>query len=131
MQPILRSIVDEWITISKRYADEGTIVNWYDWVQAYSFDITANLIFGSPLGFVRTESDVEGFMASSHQTAPFASFILRIPWLVDFIADSPLGPYIMPTATDKRGLGLMIGVCILFLIPSLAKVLSVFSCGTV
>lgn len=111
MEPIIQERVDEWIAINRRYADEGKEINWYDWCQSLAYDVVGDLVFGKKFGFVETESDVDNLLHSFYETVPLAGFIIRIPWLMKFISNGPLGPYILPNPKDKTGLGHLQAVC--------------------
>lgn len=79
MQPIIQARVDEWISVCKRYADEGKIIDWGLWSQSLAYDVISDLSFGKPLGFVKTETDVDGLLLAFQLSFPLSGMIARLP----------------------------------------------------
>lgn len=83
-------------------------------IQFLAVDVISHLCFGKPLGFMETDSDVYGFLKTIETQLPivqhFSVFLelneillhfMNIPWLKKLMA---------PSATDKTGIGMIMGV---------------------
>lgn len=83
-------------------------------IQFLAMDVISHLCFGKPLGFVETDSDVYGFLKTIETQLPivqhFSVFLelndiflqfMNIPWLKKLLA---------PSANDKAGIGMIMGV---------------------
>ncbi|KAA8894152.1 cytochrome P450 [Sphaerosporella brunnea] len=103
MQPLMQKRVDEWIEKSWEYANEGTAIDWSKWTQSLAYDVITELVFGAPIGFVKTKTDVYGVLQQFKQATPYIGILNRLPWLVEAIWKSPLGSYLIPAADTPLG----------------------------
>lgn len=97
-------------------------------IQFLAVDIITHLCFGKPLGFAETDSDVYSFLKTIETQLPivqhFSVFLelndillwfMDIPWLKKLIA---------PSANDKAGIGMIMGVRISLLSMNLLRSIS-------
>lgn len=115
MRPIIQARVDEWTEKNRKYAREGKIIDWAMWTQSLGCDIITELVFGAPLGFVSSESDVFELLGQYEKVDPYVAAMQHMPWLLDWLTKSRIGIYIMtnyllPKPTDSVGVGKIIAV---------------------
>lgn len=86
-------------------------------IQFLAVDIITHLCFGKPLGFLQTDSDVFSFLATIETQLPIVqhfSVILELNTLLLRLMDFPgLKKLILPSASDKKGIGVIMKVRIL------------------
>jgi hypothetical protein len=84
-------------------------------VQYLTVDIITHLCFGKPLGFVKESRDLFQFLETIETQLPLVqhfSVILELNNLLRKLVQIPfLGPLITPSARDKSGIGVIMGVC--------------------
>lgn len=85
-------------------------------IQYLTVDIITHLCFGKPLGFVRESRDLFQFLQTIETQLPIVqhfSVILELNALLRKLVAIPfLVPFITPSARDKSGIGVIMGVSI-------------------
>lgn len=83
-------------------------------IQYLTVDIITHLCFGKPLGFVRESKDLFQFLQTIETQLPIVqhfSVILELNSLLRRLVAIPfLTPFITPSARDKSGIGVIMGV---------------------
>jgi hypothetical protein len=118
----LEAAVDERISdfvqrIEKNWISEPGKTKVFDIAKRIQFltvDIITHLCFGKPLGFIESDTDLHGFLATIETQLPIVqhfSVILELNTLLLRLCDIPfLKPLIAPRHTDKTGIGMIMGV---------------------
>lgn len=88
----------------------NTIFDIAPWTQWVAFDIVMDAAFSRTLGFVKSASDVNNFIAGLHVLLPGAATIALFPSVVAFIQHPWIFPYLAPKPTDKSGPGALFGL---------------------
>jgi hypothetical protein len=83
-------------------------------IQYLTVDVITHLSFGKPLGFVEADTDKFNFLATIETQLPIVqhfSVILELnTWLSRAANIKWLGKYLVPSHTDKTGIGMIMGV---------------------
>ncbi|KAI9676946.1 MAG: hypothetical protein M1817_006785 [Caeruleum heppii] len=83
-------------------------------IQFLTVDVITHLCFGKPLGFVETDSDVHGFLATIETQLPIVqhfSVILELNTIMLRIMDVKwLKRFLAPSSRDKTGIGMIMGI---------------------
>ncbi|SMY20399.1 unnamed protein product [Zymoseptoria tritici ST99CH_1A5] len=83
-------------------------------IQYLTIDIITHLCFGYPLGFVRENRDLFNFLQTIETQLPIVqhfSVILELNTLLRTLVKVPfLRPFITPSARDKSGIGVIMGL---------------------
>lgn len=86
-------------------------------IQYLTVDIITHLCFGKPLGFVRESRDLYNFLQTIETQLPIVqhfSVILEINTLLQKLVTIPfVKPFITPSARDKSGIGVIMGVSLI------------------
>jgi len=97
--------------IRKKYTSSGAELRAVDFARLISFltvDVIHTLAFGTPMGFLEKDEDINNHFASEKvmlpvfewlSTLPVIERTLRIPWI---------SKRVMPTAEDKTGVGVLL-----------------------
>lgn len=84
-------------------------------IQFLAVDVITHLCFGKPLGFIESDSDVFNFLATIEMQLPIVqhfSVILEFNNLLLQMVNIPfLKRLIVPSSSDKKGIGMIMGVC--------------------
>ncbi|KXJ96300.1 cytochrome P450 [Microdochium bolleyi] len=78
-------------------------------VRFFTLDSITALAYGESFGYLDADADLHGFNAQLADMTVSVAVMLNTPVLRALIK-SPLGPYMMPRATDKDGMGKLIGI---------------------
>lgn len=116
----MEPIVDSMITLFMQYlrdkssksASSGTSGGILDLAQSVTFftlDIITRVAFGEDLGFLRTDSDIHGFMEQMQSTVKLFAVPMEVPWIRNILTSDWFNKLFGPKPTDKKGLGLIIG----------------------
>jgi hypothetical protein len=119
----MESIIDErmsyWISrIDENCVstpDESKVVDMAKKIQYLAMDMITHLCFGEPLGFVDADGDVYDFITTMEKQVPFIqhfSVLLELNAIKTMVMDIPwFRKFVVPSATDKSGMGKIIAVC--------------------
>lgn len=84
-------------------------------IQYFTVDVITHLCFGKPLGFVRESRDLFDFLQTIETQLPIVqhfSVILELNTILRKLVEIPfMKPFIAPSAKDKSGIGVIMGVC--------------------
>ncbi|KAH7018093.1 cytochrome P450 [Microdochium trichocladiopsis] len=78
-------------------------------IRYFTLDSVTALAYGEPLGYLDADDDLYGFNKQVGDMTVQVAVMLNTPVLRTII-NSPLGPSLMPKATDKDGMGKLIGI---------------------
>ncbi|KAF2147000.1 uncharacterized protein K452DRAFT_314252 [Aplosporella prunicola CBS 121167] len=83
-------------------------------IQYLAVDVITSLAFGKPLGFLEADADKFGFLATIESQLPIVqhfSVILELNNVLAWAAKFKfLRPFIVPSAADKKGIGMIMGI---------------------
>ncbi|KAB8342828.1 hypothetical protein FH972_022426 [Carpinus fangiana] len=83
-------------------------------IQFFAVDMITHLCFGKPLGFVASDSDVFNFLRTIEMQLPivqhFSVFLELNELLLRAVRIPFLKKYILPSAKDKSGIGVIMGI---------------------
>ncbi len=96
--------VREFLRLLGRYADNKEPLDLGRKVQYFTLDVISNISYGGPFGFVETDSDVYEYISTMEQNMPTIIVTTVLPWMMPILA-SPLLKFMLPSDTDKIGLG--------------------------
>ncbi|MCJ1287895.1 hypothetical protein MMC26_007247 [Xylographa opegraphella] len=110
--------VSDWIhRLDKDWASPPRATKVFDIAKSIEYlgiDIMTHLSFGSPLGFVETNTDLFGYLRMFHQKIPLATYLstlLELNAFKSWIAKFPyLFDKLVPTADDTEGFGKLMGI---------------------
>lgn len=72
--------------------------------QYFTLDVISDIAFGSPFGFLQTDSDVYKYIETTEKTLPVVMMTTVVPFLVTLFA-SPLMKPALPSEKDIFGFG--------------------------
>jgi hypothetical protein len=87
-----------------KYADKGAVVDFGRKAQYFTLDVLSDIAFGTPFGFVQTDSDVYRYIETTEKTLPMAMIATVVPFLITLFA-SPLVKPALPSEKDILGFG--------------------------
>ena len=82
-------------------------------IQYLVTDMICRLCFGSPFGFVAKHADCYDFLKTLEERLPIVekfSIFTEVSTLLSFVSYIPWLKRILPSATDRNGIGKIIGV---------------------
>ena len=82
-------------------------------IQWLGYDMICQLCFGHPLGFIHKHADCYDFQDTLERRLPIVerfAVVTEINWLLKFISFVPVLKSILPSTTDKSGVGKIMGV---------------------
>ena len=77
-------------------------------IQYLTMDVITHLLFGEPFGYVRTQSDVHGFLKILQERLPVVepfTVLTELCSLLLFISYIPWVKRVLPSPRDKHGIG--------------------------
>ena len=77
-------------TAAKRDSQESIVMNLGDWLHWYAFDLITSITFSNRLGFMTSESDVEGIIAAIEGRLRYNATIGQMPWLHQYLLGNKL-----------------------------------------
>ncbi|ESZ98305.1 benzoate 4-monooxygenase cytochrome P450 [Sclerotinia borealis F-4128] len=86
--------------LSTSFADVSKTCMMDDWLAYFAWDVTANVNFGRPFGFIDQEKDVDDLIGDSTRGLYYFAPVSQIPWIDNFLDKNPIiriGP--KPTLT--------------------------------
>ncbi|KEZ40403.1 hypothetical protein SAPIO_CDS8267 [Scedosporium apiospermum] len=78
--------------------------------QFFTLDVISDVAYSEPFGCLPTDSDVFGYVAAIEESLGAIMLVSTMPKL-KWIMDSIVMRMFMPSDTDKRGYGRVIGIC--------------------
>jgi hypothetical protein len=76
--------------------------------QYFTLDVIGELAFGKSFGYLKTDSDIHDYIKTTEQAMPFMMVVCVLPWIAS-ILQSRYFNWLMPTESDSRGFGKLIG----------------------
>ncbi|KDN60126.1 hypothetical protein CSUB01_02785 [Colletotrichum sublineola] len=77
--------------------------------QFFTLDVTSDLAFGKPFGFMETDSDVYKYIKTTEESLPVFVATTVYPWVIRLFA-SPLFRPLLPSEKDRQGFGKVMGI---------------------
>ena len=117
--PRLESEIDERIgdlisLIERKYIctdkEPGTQMDFAQKVQFLTLDVISGLAFGEPFGDLIVDEDKFDYMKTLEEAMPRMMCMTALPEVHSFLEKSSLIRLLAPSATDKIGLGKVIGI---------------------
>lgn len=87
-----------------KYADRGAVVDFGKKAQYFTLDVISDIAFGTPFGFLETDSDVYKYIETTEKTLPVVMITTVVPFVVNIFA-SPLMKPALPSEKDILGFG--------------------------
>jgi hypothetical protein len=75
----------------------------------FTMDVITRSAFGKEFGYLKTDSDVYGFLGGVRDSWPGIAVALDIPWIRNILFSSPWLKLFGPRPTDPTGLGKLMG----------------------
>ncbi|KAK2019317.1 cytochrome P450 [Colletotrichum eremochloae] len=93
----------------ERYIDADKPFDFGHKAQFFTLDVTSDLAFGKPFGFMETDSDVYKYIKTTEESLPVFVATTVYPWVIRLFA-SPLFRPLLPSEKDRRGFGKVTGI---------------------
>lgn len=97
--------------ISTKYVSTSTHYKPLDFgrkAQYFTLDVISELSFGSPFGYIDSDSDVNEYIKTTEETLPVIIMVTILP-LLNSLLQSSLLRSIVPSPEDHIGVGRVIG----------------------
>jgi hypothetical protein len=78
-------------------------------------DVLSTVAYGSPFGFLSTDTDVYQFIETSEKVIPTVMMVTVFPWL-NYILASSFMKSLLPSERDPIGFGKIIGFVLLLIL---------------
>ncbi|KAF7558832.1 hypothetical protein G7046_g5333 [Stylonectria norvegica] len=91
------------------YAATSKVVDFGRKAQFFTLDVISDLAFGTPFGFLETDSDVYEYIKTTEENLPMVMVTTVIPWLIKMLS-SPLFKRLLPSEKDMLGFGRVMGI---------------------
>ncbi|KAF7541948.1 hypothetical protein G7054_g352 [Neopestalotiopsis clavispora] len=79
-------------------------------LQYFTLDSLTRIAYGEAFGYLKTDSDVHDYIKTSEEYVPIIVMCAEIPFLRHLFMNKTLLAWIGPKATDKKGIGKLVGV---------------------
>ncbi|KAI1085034.1 cytochrome P450 [Whalleya microplaca] len=76
----------------------------------FTLDVITSLAFGTELGYVKADSDLYNFCEEARNHWLSLAMTMDVPWMRDIFYSSPFLKLFGPKATDRSGVGRLMGV---------------------
>ncbi|RYP26778.1 hypothetical protein DL767_007910 [Monosporascus sp. MG133] len=106
----VRALLD---LLRRRYLStpgEPRLVEFAELTSFFTMDTITRSAFGKEFGYLRTDSDVYGFLAGVRETWPGLAVALDLPWIRKVLFSRLYLRLFGPKVTDTSGLGKLMGV---------------------
>ncbi len=114
----VNSRIDEWMkVVDQNWTSNSNSTKPFDisrMIQYLTMDVITHLLFGDPFGYVRTQSDVHGFLQIVQERLPVVeqlSLFTELCSLLLFVSYMPWIRNVLPSRRDERGIGKVMKVC--------------------
>lgn len=104
--------------IEKYWVSDATLTKSFDIakrIQYFTIDTITQLCFGKPMGFVESDADKHNFIATIEMQLPIVqhfSVFLGLNAVLRWVSVVPLlRGLVVPSSSDKSGIGVIMGVC--------------------
>ncbi|KAK3937750.1 cytochrome P450 [Diplogelasinospora grovesii] len=106
----INSLID--LLRRKYLSDEKStrLVEFAELSSYFTMDVITRSAFGKEFGYLKTDSDVYGFLGGVRDSWPGIAVALDIPWIRNILFSSPWLKLFGPRPTDPTGLGKLMGV---------------------
>lgn len=108
-EPRIDALINLFTSKMTEYASRGEPVVLCDKVAEFAADVMAMVCFGEVWGFVENSRDEKGILQSFREGLVLFGFVGRWRGFRETVLQSPLAKYILPKASDDRGMGFLIG----------------------
>lgn len=114
MEPIIDTIVNQLVlhlrkkTSCTNHAGNPPVIDLADPIGYFTMDVITRLAFGQEIGFLASDSDVRGLIASIKKSLKAYTVPLAVPWLRDIFLGRSFLALFGPKPTDQSGVGLLI-----------------------
>lgn len=88
---------------------ETHLVEFAELTSFFTMDTITRSAFGKEFGYLKTDSDVYGFLAGVRETWPGLAIALDIPWIRNILFSRLYLRLFGPKPTDGSGLGKLMG----------------------
>lgn len=98
--------------VRDKYTSSETTLRPVDFARLASFltvDVIHTLAFGSAMGFLEKDDDINNHFAGEKVMLPFFEWLSTLPVLEKTLRIPWISKFAMPTANDKTGVGLIMG----------------------
>lgn len=98
--------------IQRKYTSSDSKLRTVDFARLASFltvDVIYALAFGSPMGFLEKDEDINDHFAGEKLMLPFFEWLSTLPILEKTLRIPWISRFAMPTPQDKSGIGLIMG----------------------
>lgn len=103
MSALIKLIDTKYITTESEYRP----LDFGRRAQYFTLDVISTVAYGSPFGFLSTDTDVYQYIETSEKVIPAAMMVTVLPWL-NGLLKSPLMKSLMPSENDPIGFGKII-----------------------
>lgn len=79
-------------------------------IQFFTLDVITKIAYGRAFGYLATDSDVHGYIASAEAQVPVLVVLGDVPWLCRLLYNDTILKLFGPKMTDKKGPGKMMAV---------------------
>lgn len=88
---------------------ESRPVEFAELTSFFTMDTITRSAFGKEFGYLKTDSDVYGFLAGVRETWPSLAIALDLPWIRNILFSRLYLRLFGPKTTDTSGLGKLMG----------------------
>lgn len=88
---------------------ESRPVEFAELTSFFAMDTITRSAFGKEFGYLKTDSDVYGFLAGVRETWPSLAIALDLPWIRNILFSRLYLRLFGPKTTDTSGLGKLMG----------------------
>ncbi|KAL7784320.1 cytochrome P450 [Trichoderma ceciliae] len=101
--------VCEFMRLLGNYADRRKSLDLGRKVQYFTLDVISDIAYGSPFGFVETDSDMYEYIKTTEKNLPMVMLITVFPWLLRLL-NSPILKGLLPSTKDRLGFGRIMSI---------------------
>ncbi|KAE9370992.1 cytochrome P450 [Stipitochalara longipes BDJ] len=99
--------------IQKKYLSSKNVLNKLDFAQIsqyFTMDVLTDVAFGAPFGYLERDEDVHDYIKTIRAFMPVLELQTNHPTINYLMTSRPVQALAAPTATDRVGMGAVIGV---------------------
>lgn len=85
-------------------------MDWAHVAQYFTMDVLTDVAFSKPLGYLKQNADLHGYIKTVRQYMPVLELQTNVPLINSILGNPVLRKLMAPTASDTFGMGKMMGV---------------------
>ncbi|KAH6645624.1 cytochrome P450 71A23 [Truncatella angustata] len=106
MEPLIDANIEKWIgKLETLFAKDGKPFDFSPWAVYMAYDISSEVGFGAPFGFIEQAKDVEGLIQGFHDGLVPFGLMARLDPFTNWVKGTFLGKHLVASPEQESGIG--------------------------